>query len=142
MKKNIRFLLIAILFLQACTPKTYEIPATEPPPGVSNETPEVISPAALQPTQENTIQLTDGSLTLTIFSPVDGSSVTSSPVEVHGTTNTETVMTINGWLYLLTADQEFSCLVDLVDGYNSIEVVASDYEGNQVEKILTVIYEE
>lgn len=142
MKKNIKFLLIAILLLQACTPKTYEIPATKPPIDVNNKTPEVINPAALQPTQENAILLTDGSLTLTIFSPVDGSSITSSPVEVRGTTNTETVMTINGWLYLLTADQEFSCLVDLEDGFNSIEVVASDYEGNQVEKILTIIYEE
>jgi hypothetical protein len=82
-----------------------------------------------------------GGLTLTILSPADGGIVTSSPIEVIVITNSEAVFTINGDLFILAAGMENTFLVSLVEGFNSIELVASDYEGNQVETILTVIYE-
>ena len=141
MKKNIYLIVIMILFLQACAPNSSEPLVTEVIPDVNITTPEPISVAEEQPVQEGEILLTDGSLILTVFSPADNAIVTTSPVEVRGTTNSETVMTINGLLFLLTANQEFSYPVDLAEGYNTVELVASDYEGNQVELILTVIYE-
>ncbi|MGA9398324.1 MAG: hypothetical protein WBV22_08705 [Anaerolineaceae bacterium] len=130
-----------VLFLGACTPKTAVTPVVETLSDVSLVTAEPISAVEEQPVLESEVLVTDGNLILTIFSPADNAIVTASPVEVCGTTNTETVMTINGLLFLLTANQEFSYPVDLEEGYNTIELVASDYEGNQVEMILTVIYE-
>jgi len=130
-----------LMLLGACAPKTSELPAPEVLPGINTTAPEAITAVESKPVQESEVLLTDGSLTLTIFAPADNASVTTSPVEVRGTTNTETVMTVNGLLYLLTANQEFTSPVDLEEGYNTVELVASDYEGNQVELILTVIYE-
>ena len=136
-----------VFFLCDCTAKPTEMPASEVLPGVTITTPEVVNiplvsnSEASQPVQEEGILLTEGNLTVTIFAPSDSLVVLTSPIEVRGTTNTETVMTINGLLVLLDADQEFAFQVDLEEGYNTIEVVASDYEGNQVELILTVIYE-
>ena len=47
---------------------------------------------------------------------------------------------MNGVLVEVDADGNFSTAVALDEGPNSIEVIASDYEGNEASKILTVIY--
>ncbi len=147
MKYRYLFILILVLFLCACTAKPTELPAVETQPNGTITNPEVINIPLVssieesQPVQATEIHLTEGNLTVIIFSPSDNSVVTTSQVELQGTTNTETVMTINGLLVLLKAGQEFSFPIELEEGFNTIEVVASDYEGNQVEKILTVIYE-
>ncbi len=132
---------LAILLLGACSPKTVDSPASEVPPSVEIASSEQVVTGESQTVQDGGIQLTQGNLSLTIFSPVDNSIVTTSQVEVSGTTNTETVLTINGLLCLLPANREFSFPVDLTEGYNMVELVASDYDGNQVELVLTVIYE-
>ncbi len=85
--------------------------------------------------------LQSGDLVLTVLSPTEGEIVTYSPVEVVIVSSVETVFTINGDLFLLAAGNESVFLVSLVVGFNSIELVASDYEGNQVETVLSVIFE-
>jgi hypothetical protein len=80
-------------------------------------------------------------LVLTVLSPTDGEIVTSSPLEVIIVSSVETVFTINGDLFVLAAGKASTYLVSLMAGFNSIELVASDYLGNQVETVISVVYE-
>jgi hypothetical protein len=107
--------------------------------------PSTAAPIITVPTNEfgdsEGLTLQSGGLTLTILSPADGETVNISPLAVIVISNIETVFTINSDLFVLAAGKENTFLVSLVDGYNAIEIVASDYERNQVDVILTVIFE-
>lgn len=129
---------ICILFLTSCS--LTERPALlEPPQVVITKVNNSDSGDELSSSSKLILQ--SGDLVLTVLSPADGEIVTSSPVEVVIVSNVETVFTINGDLFLLAAGNESTFLVSLVAGFNSIELVASDYQGNQVESVLSVIFE-
>lgn len=77
---------------------------------------------------------------LTVASPQDESIVNTFETTVAGVTVPDAVVSVNGVLVEVDADGNFSTAVALDEGPNSIEVIASDYEGNEASKILTVIY--
>jgi hypothetical protein len=86
-------------------------------------------------------QWTSGALTFTLESPPDGVMVTTPWVSLEGTTNVETILSINDEVSILPAGQPFSIPVQLLEGPNALGVVASDYEGNTIEFVLIVIYQ-
>ena len=79
-------------------------------------------------------------LPLTVTSPQGESIVNTFETEVAGLTDPDAVVSVNGMLVDVDADGEFSTMVSLEEGPNSIEVIASDYEGHEASQILTIIY--
>jgi hypothetical protein len=77
-------------------------------------------------------------LFLTVTQPQDNSTTTSSRIEVKGKTTRDAVVTINEQITNVDSSGNFSIFINLDPGPNSIEVVASDQEGNSMEKTLVV----
>lgn len=80
-------------------------------------------------------------LTLRVQSPADESTVSQSPIVVRGTTAPGAVVSVDGALADTDAAGNFACAVDLEEGANVIEVVASDLTGAQLAVDLFVFYE-
>lgn len=78
--------------------------------------------------------------TLTNVSPADQSIVSQSTIEIKGEVSREAVLSINNDFYLVPAGP-FSKPVTLVEGPNSIQIVASDMLGNEIDLILTITYQ-
>ena len=79
-------------------------------------------------------------LALEISTPQDESVVTSATIVVSGTTEANAVVSVNGVLVNVDDEGQFSTTITLEEGPNYIEVLASDYEGNETGKSLSVIY--
>lgn len=81
-----------------------------------------------------------GAVALTVSQPQDETTVYSADLEVKGTTEADAVLSVNGVTVEVNEDGSFSTIVTLEEGPNPIEVLASDFEGNEGSAILTVIY--
>jgi len=79
-------------------------------------------------------------LFLTIRQPLDESVVNTGQVEVIGAAPPDTVVTVNDEILIVGPEQEFKVSIPLEEGPNPIEVLASDFEGNEGSVTLTVIY--
>ena len=80
-------------------------------------------------------------LTLTILEPQDEAVVKESLLRVVGRTAPDAVVSINGRIIrAIDEDGSFTTVISLAEGPNLVEVIATDYQGNQVNKVLTVIY--
>jgi len=79
-------------------------------------------------------------LPLTVTQPLNETVVIAQPVTVHGSTNIDAVVSVNGKITLVDASGNFSEAVSLAEGPNLIEVLASDFYGNSSSVIVTVIY--
>lgn len=77
-------------------------------------------------------------LFLDIRGPSNGTTVSGDAVVVHGAASPGATVSVNGASVGADPDGRFQALVTLSPGENSIEVVAVDDMGNQVEKVLTV----
>lgn len=66
--------------------------------------------------------------------------VTVSPLPVEGVTTPDAVATVNGQVVEVDAQGQFLTQVTLEEGPNSIEILASNFEGRQEAQTLTVIY--
>jgi hypothetical protein len=77
---------------------------------------------------------------LEVTSPADESVVQVSPIEVRGKTAPDAVVSINGVVVEPNADGVFQALVPLQPGPNAIDIVASDFQGNQKGLVLSVVY--
>ncbi len=86
------------------------------------------------------VLLTNGPLTLTIYTPQQNATVSESTLAIQGNVSEETVLTINDAIYTLPAGK-FSQSVNLDEGPNAIQIVASDLNGNEVDMILSVTYQ-
>ena len=82
-----------------------------------------------------------GDLVFTLESPADGAIVAEPQVFLRGTVSVEAVLSVGEEVHLLPAGQPFAIAVPLLEGPNALGVVVSDYEGNFVEFVLTVVYE-
>lgn len=142
MKHQPLVLVLGVLILSACVRQPVESTPPELAPAVIISPGKPVTTPATPLTVASGITLTDGALSLTILSPADGVIVAVSPVELIVLSTVETVFTINGDLFIIPPGKQSTFLVSLMEGYNSVELVASDYEGNQVETILTIIYEQ
>ncbi len=86
------------------------------------------------------IQQNSGTFTLTITSPADLAIVTQSPIDLKGKVNETAVLTVNDDTYLVQKGA-FTEPVQLEEGANTIQIVASDMDGNEVDMILSITYQ-
>ena len=77
---------------------------------------------------------------LEVAEPQDETVVDVSPIPVNGSTSPGAEVSINGELIDIDEQGNFAVLVELDEGPNVIEVIATDYEGVEDYCILTVIY--
>ncbi len=77
---------------------------------------------------------------LTISEPLDETIVYSADLVVKGQTEPDAVVSVNEVVVDVAADGKFSTTLMLEEGPNLIEVVASDFEGNEGSASITVIY--
>lgn len=87
-------------------------------------------------------EYTSGKLWLHLVSPKDSDTVTEALVNVTGQAPAETVISLNDEVFLVPADGNFSIPVTLDEGPNVIEMVASNTDGDEIEIVMTVFYEE
>lgn len=80
------------------------------------------------------------SVTLNITQPQDETTVSTATVQVKGVTAGDATVDVNGIMVDVGADGAFSTTVTLEQGPNSIQVTASDSQGNESSQIITVIY--
>ena len=79
-------------------------------------------------------------LSVEITSPEDGAELSESPINVSGTiSSSEATVTVNGVEAAVTEDGSFSAQVELTEGENAIEAVATLGE-QEVSKSITVTY--
>jgi hypothetical protein len=86
------------------------------------------------------LELSSGPFTLTIFSPADQALVTEPQVEIRAELSAEAVVSIDEDTYVFEAGT-FSQTVPLEEGLNSVQIVASDMDGNEVDLILTITFQ-
>lgn len=79
------------------------------------------------------------SLALEVTGPQNESVIHASEIVVSGTTRSDAVVTINDTVAEVDEDGNFSATIALEEGPNSIEVIASDYEGNEASQVLTLM---
>ena len=82
----------------------------------------------------------DNPVGLVILSPEDGTTVNTASAEIKGTAPVDTVITIGEEIIVVDESGKFSFTVQLQQGDNEIQILASDADGNKVYKILTVDY--
>jgi hypothetical protein len=77
---------------------------------------------------------------LSVSRPDNESVVDQSPLEVQGSTVVDAVVTVNGHVVEVGPQGEFAALVDLEEGPNVIEVIASDFAGHEESRAFSIIY--
>jgi hypothetical protein len=77
---------------------------------------------------------------LTITEPQDETTVYTSDLVVKGQTENDAVVSVNEAVVDVDVEGNFSTTVTLEEGPNPIEVLASDFDGNEGSVTLTVIY--
>jgi len=88
------------------------------------------------------VEYTNGSLRLRLFTPKDGDIVNQKVINVSGQAPVDTVISLNGDIFLVADEGEFSIPVILDEGPNVIELVASNVDSDIIELVLTIVYEE
>lgn len=77
---------------------------------------------------------------LEVSAPQDQSIIRTSSVQVQGQTVPDAVVSVNSQVVTVDPDGSFATAVTLIEGPNSIEVIASDFHGHQASQVLSVIY--
>lgn len=99
----------------------------------------VPSPEATPTTAPIGGELADG-LFLKITNFPKESVVRTSTIELAGVTSPDALVSVNGVLVDVDANGGFMATVTLKEQPNLVEVIASDFRGNQVSAVLTIIY--
>ena len=86
-------------------------------------------------------EYSSGALWLRLFTPQDDQVVTTAQITVEGQAPAETVIGVNDQISVVGSDQSFSIPVILKEGPNVIEIIASDVYGNEIDLVLTVVYD-
>lgn len=77
---------------------------------------------------------------LVVSSPADETVVATSALTTKGQTSPDAVVSVNGQVATVDGDGNFTASVTLQQGPNSIDVIASDFYGNQKSMVVNVIY--
>lgn len=101
------------------------VEAPSPPPAVIAEPQPAVAPAAFF---------------LQVLTPEDQIVVHEKTLRVAGRTTPDAVVSVNGLVVNVDADGNFVVMLGLEEGPNAIEVVASDFQGNQTGQVLMVVY--
>ncbi len=75
---------------------------------------------------------------LDVLGPVEGSTLRSNVVVVHGTTSPGATLSINGEVATVDGNGRFTVEVTLSSGTNEIEVIATDARGTRNSEVITV----
>jgi len=105
--------------------------------------PERTSPSENQPGDANApkmLEAVSGPLTARIFSSQE-TTINQRKFDLEGWTNRASVISVNDIIITASAEDPFSVELSLEAGSNLIEVVVSDYEGNEVRFELVVFVE-
>ena len=140
-------LAFTIVFATACASKPTPTPVAVPTPtaqpvATSTRTVAPTGTTAPQPTSQPTPAATEtpAPLFLEVAAPANESVVSTQEVAVKGRTTPDAVVTINSLVAQVDAEGNFIAKVTLAEGPNTLEVLASDFHGNQVAQVVTVIY--
>ena len=104
----------------------------------NNNQGEVLLMVDAMPTTSTTLGASQGTLPLTITSPIDSATLSTSTVIVQGQTTPGATVTANSNSDVADANGNFSIDVSLDNGPNAIDVIATDDSGNQGEVLLVV----
>jgi hypothetical protein len=77
---------------------------------------------------------------LEVLEPPDETVVDTNPIRVSGSASPGAEVSVNGELIDIDREGNFVVMVELEAGPNAIEVIATDYDGNEEACILAVIY--
>ena len=130
-----------MLALSACVTGDSDAPSDAPEPTVAASATE--TPVAVTATEEPspTPLATEGDLFLQLVAPEEAEITTSeSSLTVVGRTRVDAVVTVDDSIVEPDVDGRFSSAVELEEGPNIIEVVASVATGEQEDLVLVVIY--
>lgn len=78
-------------------------------------------------------------LTLNVTSPANESVVYAFSTQVVGETEPDAVVSVNGVPVEVEAGGQFTTTVSLEEGPNAIEIIATNYEGEEASTVLVVI---
>jgi hypothetical protein len=127
------------------------ISSTDSPTLPAEQSTPVESPAAnpdapvATPTQvdgsQPFVEYQSGPLWVHLYSPMDGDVVQSPHVTLSGQAPAGTVISLNETIYIVPDDQSIMIPINLEEGPNLLELVASDVSGNEVSVVLTLTYE-
>ena len=113
------------------TPTVTPTPTATPMP-MPTPTPTVTPTLTPVPTPEG--------LFLQVSEPQDESIVYADVISVTGITTLDAVVSVNGELVDVDEEGGFTTQIALLEGPNDIWVIASDFRGNLVVRVLAVIY--
>lgn len=155
---------IIAIFGPSCTRETIPLPTPSPAPRVTAAVTPAPTPAPVAPArtplsvpalpipitpaplpgqpvrpQEPELLLVVRAFFLEINAPADKSIIRSNSVKVEGRTLPGSVVTLNGRIAAVDSRGRFSVPVQLEEGPNTIELIASDFLGNQGFHVITVI---
>jgi hypothetical protein len=112
-----------------------DVPIFVPP------TPEVIVPEAPPTLALSNTPTPAAVFPLTIETPQDSATVQASPLRVTGVTAPNAIVSVNDVVGVANAEGRFDLQVPLQAGPNVLEIIASQANGQQVFKIVTVMYQ-
>ena len=137
-----KFPALVLILLAACGPMTPTAVSTNPiSVDESTPVPQVVIPTVMMlPTAAGAPEAT-ASLWLQILAPLDEAVVNFPQVDVTGSAQAGTVISINELILIVDSDQQFTATVTLEEGPNLIEIIASDADGNELFALLTITYE-
>ena len=115
----------------AVAPKTVPAAAAEP---ADTEATDQQATAATQPSDVPV------AFFLQVTTPEDESVLDGAFAEVTGRTTPDAVVSVAGEPAEVNSEGIFTVTVQLLEGPNVLEVVASDFDGEKAEQIITVIY--
>ena len=121
--------IVVLLILAGCT-KEIERPRDATPSAV---------PVAPTPTSAVAGEIPAG-LFLKITNLPKESVVRTGTVSISGLTTPDALVSVNGVLVDVDGDGAFMATVSLLQEPNLIEIIASDFQGNKVSAVLTIIY--
>jgi len=152
--RSYSIILVLAIFIGACAPALTSpvavLPSITNPPALIAPTQtvttlpatETVAPSPLHlPNNQAFTEYTSGTLWVHLFSPQDEAVVQTAQISVTGQAPVDTVISLNDEIYVVSADQSFDIPINLEEGPNVLEFVASDLSGNEVTFILTVTYE-
>jgi Glucodextranase, domain B len=116
-----------VVLMVGCGTSPSTIPASPPASSDGQTTPRPII-------------VTNGTLTLTIYSPADQAVVSNPQLEIRGAVSVDAVLTLNGDTYILPPGS-FTQTVSLEEGLNTLQFTVKSLLGNKVDLILTVTYQ-
>lgn len=140
-------LVLTLVLLYACVPLTSSSNS-----GQQNGNPVEASGQTLNPNQETAVASAvtpsmlqgnsgNNQLWIKIDQPLDGAVVNSSQIEMKGQAPAGTTISVNDAIVYTESSQDFELTLNLVNGANLFEIIASDVNNNEVTLYLTVYYE-